>query len=43
MDFSHADGVPITDPRSLKPSTIEIFVTSNILMVHFRRFFFLMS
>ena len=43
MYLSHADGVPITDPRLLKPFTFEILVTSNTLMVHYRRFFFLMS
>ena len=32
MYISHADGVPITDPRTLKPSTIIIFVPSNTSM-----------
>ena len=27
--LSHADGVPITDPKTLKPSTIVKFVPSN--------------
>ena len=31
MCLSHADGVPINDPRTLKPSAIVIFVPSNIL------------
>ena len=29
MYLSHADGVPITDPRTLKPCTIVIFMPSN--------------
>ena len=32
MYLSHADSVPITDPRTLKPSTIVIFVPSNTFM-----------
>ena len=43
MYLSHADGVPITDPRTLKPSTIVKFVPSNTLMALSRRFSFTMS
>ena len=31
MYLSHADGVPITDPRTLKPSTIVLFVLRILL------------
>ena len=32
MYLSHAEGVPITDPRTLKPSIFVIFVPSNTFM-----------
>ena len=41
MNLSHADGVPITDPRTLKPSTIVIFAPSKDFTAFSRRFFFL--
>ena len=43
MYLSHADGVPITDPRTLKPSTIVKLVPSNTFMALSRRFSFTMS
>ena len=38
MYLSHSDGVPITDPRTLKPSTVVIFVPSNTFIALCCRF-----
>ena len=43
MCLSYADGIPITDPRTLKPTTIVIFVPSNIFMALSWRFSFTLS
>ena len=43
MYLSHADGVPITNPRTLKPSSIVIFVPSNTFMALWRWFSLTMS
>ena len=40
--FLHADSVPITDSRTLQPSTIVKFVTSNIFLALSRWFFIIM-
>ena len=43
MYLSHADGIPMTDPRTLKPSTIVIIVPSITFVALSRQFSLTMS
>ena len=43
MCLSHADGVPLPNPRSPKPSTIVLFAPSNTFLALSRQFFFTLS
>ena len=43
MNLSHADGVHITNPRTLKPSTVVMFVPLKTFIAPSRRFSCTMS